>query len=180
MTERQYAELIALCRNSKTELSGLIEATRQGGEVYVTGYSMDDSRIIKGNTSKSIDYNPKEYVSDTVFRMGDVKGGVFIRFHTHPGFSSSELSKADIVMLKQADRIAQKVSSIGRNGSVLAMECVVNREDVCFYTYDASLGTAKRACIFVDGIEKTPMHEKGFLQTLKDGFAAGRQRAGKR
>ena len=180
MTESQFDKLTQLCRNSRNELSGIMNTQVNNGEIFIVGVKLDESEIIESSNSHEIIYNSKEYITKTVYELAFTNSPVYIRFHTHPTIAGLPgLSKADTDNLKYVQSLTKKVAKLNTNNCTKVIEGIVTDSEIAFYTYDLDSNKAIRLPFFVDGIEKIPSMEKSKFKAFKDGFLEGRRKARK-
>lgn len=180
MSESQFDKLTQLCKNSRDELSGTMNAQVTNGEIYVVSVNLDESNIIDRANSHEIIYNSKEYITKTAYELAFANSPVYIRFHTHPLFGGAPgLSKPDTDQLKYVQSLAKNVAKITCNDYTKVISGIVTDSEIAFYTYDLDSDRVIRIPFFVDGNEKIPSTEKSKFQIFKEGFLEGRRKAGK-
>lgn len=180
MTGTHFNKFIELCRCSKDEISGIMDTQINNGEIFIVGIKLDGNDVIKNANSKSIHYNLKEYLTQTVYELAFTDSPVYIRFHTHPSLDGAPcLSKADTDNLKYVQSLTKKVAKVNSNNCTKVIEGIITRSEITFYTYDLESNKIIRLPFFVDGIEKIPSIEKSKFQIFKEGFLEGRRKAKK-
>lgn len=167
-SEELYSRLIQLCKNNKFEVSGYILGALEDEDFRVTDLELHSESLIAKSTKTNIDYNAN-YIQDKIFRLKALQqGGILIEFHTHPTLmASSELSAIDINYLRSTQALADKICT---SGNLIVCEGVVNRQEVCFYAYDAIRDETVRIPMYVNGVEIAPFRRQSLLESFKKGF----------
>lgn len=174
MPENQFDKLTKLCRSSRSELSGIMNAKVHNGEIFIVGAKLDESGIIKSSNSHKIIYNSKEYIANTIYEFAFTNSPVYIRFHTHPTFTGIlGLSQADVDNLKYVQILSQTVAKSNSTASTEVIEGIVTDPEIAFYTYDLEPDKPIRLPFFVDRFEKILSTEKSKFQAFKNGFIEG-------
>lgn len=178
MSEIQFNKLTELCRNSRKELSGIMNTQVSNGEIFIAGIKLDENDVIKSANSRQIVYDIK-YLTKTVYELAFTNSPVYIRFHTHPLFYGAPwLSKADTKNLKYVQSLTKKVAKINSNKCTKVIEGIITSSEIAFYAYDLDSDKIIRLPFFVDGVEKIPFAiEKSKFQNFKEGFLEGIKKA---
>lgn len=177
ISSEHFNNLIKLCKNSRNELSGTMNTKLDNDDVYIVGINLDSKDMVKSAKRTKVEYNVKEYITNTVYDIAFSKNKVYIRFHTHPSFGSAPRpSKADIETLKYTQGLVHRAKP---DDLISVVEGIVTDKEVAFYFYDSNKDSVERLPLFIDGVEKIPNSEKSILQVFKESFAEGKSKASK-
>ena len=180
LTNEQLVRLINFCNSSKCEQAFTIAVDINGEDISFVNLSPARSRDIAESTPRHIIYDNTNYLTSAVYEIFMSKNGYYFSGHTHPGYrGSTKLSQSDISCLISLQELANRIAVDRKktDAPVIAVETIINSSDVSFYTYDTRTQRVIRLPLFIDGIERIPLHEKSPYQTLRDGFEEGRKRA---
>ena len=176
LTDAQYRLLTAFSRSSKVEQSAVLRVRVDGDDILFSHIVQSTGDEIVSATKKNITFDTKVYLTKTLYSMIRSENGVYVQFHTHPGFSSNAaLSSEDEALLQYLQELSGRVTEI-HGTPITIIEGVITNYEAAFYSYDCQSNTVNRLPLFVDGEEKVPLFEKNLLQVAKDSFTKGFQK----
>lgn len=174
MSEILFQKLIELCKKSKNEVSGVLQAKLNDDKIYISDVTFDSSSLIKDCSPRHITYKTDEYIVKIIYDMTFGNSLIYIQFHTHPGnLDAPKLSEADLNNLKYIQALAQRVKKIKKFKAILVIEAIVTSTEIAFYTFNPNTNKLIRLPFYVNGIEQIPSTEKTAFQLFKDGFKRG-------
>lgn len=170
LTKYQNDQIIAWAKSSNLEQACLMNGSFDDNKVVPCSFDILEGDIVVNRTSEHIDFDTRLLLSRFIFLKSQGIRAVFFA-HTHPGFfARPSFSEND---RKGAAELSPALNRLG----ILAIECIVSWRKIGFFMIDSETQEMKEVPFYIDGVLQESVEVLGFKDSLKRGFARGRQMA---
>lgn len=178
LTNEQYYQIMDLLYGVKLERGAYLESDIIDNEVFVKSIIPVKDEEIKESSKKNIVISNEYFVRQMIDVIYQNKK-VCVNLHTHPNFrSAASFSKADSDFIIEWQQLFDRVKeNFPDKPEITYIEGIVTNSGINFFYYDKCTNKINRCTLKIDGVIKGDADKKGFLESLKDGFNLGRNRA---
>lgn len=172
LTREQNDQIVAWAKSSNLEQACLMNGSFDENKVFPCSFDPLEGDIIVNRTPRYIDFDTRLLLSRFIFlKLQEVPAVFFV--HTHPGFlAQPSFSEND-------RRSALELSPAFNQLGIQVIEGIVSWRKIGFFMIDSETQEMKEVPFYIDGVLQESVGGFGFTESLKRGFALGRQRAKK-